>query len=83
MQDVRSLRLRDGAYRWGLFNDPGRPARYVETFMVASWAEHLRQHERVTVADREMEEIARAFHVGDGPPDVSHLIGAQEQAIRK
>jgi MFS family permease len=83
MQGVRSLRLRDGAYRWGLFNDPAQPARYVETFVVASWAEHLRQHERVTVADRETEDVARAFHVGATPPVVSHLISARHQTTHK
>src|SRR5205823_12752224 len=80
---VRSLRLRDGAYRWGLFNDPAQPARYVETFVVASWAEHLRQHERVTVADRETEDVARAFHVAATPPVVSHLISARHQTTHK
>ena len=83
MQGVRSLRLRDGAYRWGLFNDPAQPARYVETFVVASWAEHLRQHERVTVADRETEDVARAFHVAATPPVVSHLISARHQTTHK
>jgi Transmembrane secretion effector len=53
------------------------PGRFVETFVVESWAEHLRQHERVTAADRAVEERARAFHTGDGPPIVSHLIAAR------
>lgn len=76
MRAVRLARRRDGAIRWGLFGDAADPSRYVETFIVGSWAEHLRQHERVTVADREIQERARAFHVGDTPPTVSHLISA-------
>jgi MFS family permease len=78
MQGVRSLRLRDGAYRWGLFYDPVNPTRCVETFVVESWAEHLRQHERVTLADKQVEDIAYAFHAGDRPPAVSHLIYARD-----
>jgi MFS family permease len=74
MQAVRLERLRDGAIRWGLFRDPASPGRYVETFMAASWVEHLRQHARVTMADREAEARALAFHIGDGPPVVSHLV---------
>jgi MFS family permease len=78
MQGVRTLRLRDGAYRWGLFYDPVTPSRCLETFVVESWAEHLRQHERVTLADKRVEDVAYAFHVGDHPPAVSHLIYARD-----
>jgi len=60
--------------RWGLFNDPATPNRYVETFLVESWVEHMRQHERVTRSDLEMENLVRAFHIGDAPPKISHLI---------
>jgi Transmembrane secretion effector len=76
MRSVRQQRLRDGALRWGLFHDPMTPGRYVETFVVESWAEHMRQHERVTVADQALEERARAFHIGDKLPAVSHLLSA-------
>jgi hypothetical protein len=77
MQEVRRLRRRDGAMRWGLFYDVAQPQRFVETFLVESWAEHLRQHERVTAADRAVEERAWAFHRGESPPVVSHLIAAR------
>ncbi len=45
-------RRRDGAYAWGVFEDTAEEGRIVETFLVESWMEHLRQHERVTNADR-------------------------------
>jgi MFS family permease len=70
------IRRRDGAQLWGVFRDAADPARYVETFTVESWAEHLRQHERMTVADRELQAAARAFHVGGEPPVVTHYIAA-------
>jgi MFS family permease len=50
------LRRRDGASRWGIYRDTDAPDRYIETFIVSSWAEHLRQHERSVVADRAVEE---------------------------
>lgn len=78
MHKLSCARRRDGAIRWGLFHDTADPSRYLETFVVESWAEHLRQHERVTVADRAIEEYARAFHISDTPPMVSHLIYAHE-----
>jgi predicted MFS family arabinose efflux permease len=70
------VRRRDGAQLWGVFRDAADPARYLETFTVESWAEHLRQHERMTVADRELQAVARAFHVADEPPVVTHYIAA-------
>jgi MFS family permease len=76
MQDVAEFRRRDGAMTWGLYRDTADPTRLVETFVAESWGEHLRQHARATVGDRETEARARAFHQGDGPPAVAHLIYA-------
>jgi MFS family permease len=74
MREVRRIRLRDGAMEWGLFADAAVPGRYTEVFLVKSWLEHLRQHERATVADRDRVEYARRFNVDPGGPMVRHLI---------
>lgn len=74
---LRVVRLRDGAVRWGIFHDTADPTRYLETFVVESWLEHLRQHERVTEADRAIRAQVVALHQGDEPPIVSHLIYAR------
>jgi MFS family permease len=76
MHAVREQRLRDGAFRSGLYRDPADPSRYLETFVVESWAEHLRLRERMTVSDRIVEERARDFHIGRRPPAVSHYVYA-------
>jgi len=68
------IRRRDGAMRWGMFRDLEKPDRYVETFIVVSWAEHLRQHDRFTHADRELEE--RLYRLIRGSPMVRHLVSA-------
>ncbi len=39
-------RRRDGAFFWQVFADAENPRRWVETFMLESWLDHLRQHER-------------------------------------
>ena len=74
MQRVRRIRRRDGALNWALLANVEQPGRYTETFVVESWVEHLRQHERVTVADRAVLDKARSFHVGTEPPRVAHFM---------
>jgi MFS family permease len=69
-------RRRDGAYRWGVFEDAAEQGRIVETFMVESWMEHLRQHERVTNADRLVQEAVLRFQLS-GEPKVTHFIAAE------
>jgi MFS family permease len=72
------IRRRDGAIAWGVFADAEDPSRVVEWFVVASWAEHLRQHGRVTVADREVQERVNALQDAGAPaPSVTHLIGLE------
>ncbi len=77
MKEMKRIRQRDGAIRWNLLRDSADPERYVEVFVTESWAEHLRQHERITAEDREAERRAQAFHVGAQPPKITHLIGEQ------
>jgi predicted MFS family arabinose efflux permease len=77
IQELERIRRRDGALRWGVFADPAQPGKYVETFAVESWAEHLRQHERMTMADREIQDRVNAFHTGDQPLVARHLISAR------
>ena len=77
LKALKRIRLRDGAIRWNVLRDSGDPQRYVETWVTESWGEHLRQHERITAQDREIERRARAFHLGPEPPKTIHFIAAQ------
>ena len=77
IEDYGRIRRRDGAFRWGVFRDLEEAGRYVETFLVSSWVEHLRQHERSTKADREVEERVRTYVTG--VPDVRHLVSANSE----
>jgi hypothetical protein len=76
MDELARERRRDGAYRWGIFEDAAEEGRFVETFVVASWLEHLRQHERVTNTDRLLQDAIARFHIA-GTPKVTHLIAAE------
>jgi quinol monooxygenase YgiN len=76
LAEYSDARRRDGAYDWGIFEDPAEEGRFIESFRTDSWLEHLRQHQRVTKADRLQEQAVRTFQLGDGPK-TTHWIGAQ------
>lgn len=70
-------RRRDGAYAWGISEDAVDPERLVEWFFVESWAEHLRQHRRVSKADADIQAEARRFHQGPDDPVVQHFLALE------
>ncbi len=75
-------RGRDGAYAWGIFEDAAKEGRFFETFLVESWLEHLRQHERVTNADRVLQKTIGNF-LRNGKPTVTHFIAAESKAKKR
>jgi MFS family permease len=72
MHEYGRVRRRDGASRWGICRDLEIADRYLETFVVSSWAEHVRQHDRLTRADSQLEERLRRCTRSE--PSVRHLI---------
>lgn len=80
--EMGRIRRRDGAYRWGIYQDVAQPGRYLETFLVESWLEHLRQHRRGTAADARVRERLHAFHLGPDEPEVTHLLAAHRTSSR-
>lgn len=76
LTELSSQRRRDGAYFWDVFEDAAERGRFLETFMVASWFEHLRQHQRVTNADRVVQDAVRQFGAA-GAPKVTHLVAVR------
>jgi predicted MFS family arabinose efflux permease/quinol monooxygenase YgiN len=71
---VGRSRRRDGAMQWWLFQDTADPQRFVETWIEATWAEHLRNHERVSVAHRDLEDRARALLRSGTSEQIRHFI---------
>ena len=69
---------RNGAYYWELFHDAGDPTRLAECFMDESWIEHLRQHERFSVADREIQRGAKQYLVAGESSKSSHWLADRD-----
>jgi MFS family permease len=78
IHDLRGVRLRDGAIRWGIYRDATNPERLNETFVMESWLDYLRSRERVTAADAAIRDRVYALHKGEAPPRISHQIYAHE-----
>lgn len=67
-------RRRDGAYAWGISEDTADPGLMLEWFLVESWSEHLRQHNRVSKADADIQENVLRFHQSEQRPVVRHFL---------
>ena len=74
MHKLSAERRRDGAYAWGLQEHTSEPERIMEWFLVESWAEHLRQHHRVSHADADLQGEVLRYHQGPQPPAVHHFL---------
>jgi MFS family permease len=72
LNELQHERLRDGASSWGIFEDTSQAGTFLETFLVASWTEHLRQHQRVTNADYVLQKYV--MRLLQGEPRISHFI---------
>ncbi|BCH23097.1 hypothetical protein MesoLjLb_28820 [Mesorhizobium sp. L-8-3] len=77
MRHLAGERRRDGAFNWGITEDAADPERIIEWFMMESWAEHMRQHKRVSKADADLQKAVLAFHRGPAEPRVSHHLALQ------
>ena len=68
-------RRRDGAFAWGIFEDASEFGRYEEAYLIESWLELMHLRERVTNADRVLEDEIRDMLIA--PPRIEFLIAAE------
>jgi hypothetical protein len=78
MRRVERDRRRGGAVEWDLYRDLADTDRFVETFTVCTWGEHLRQHERRTRTADVMLQRAREYVEGD--VEVAHFVSAYSES---
>jgi hypothetical protein len=63
-QKLRSARLRSGAFGWSVARDIADPELWTEHYHCPTWGDYLRQRDRMTVGDRQMEDAVNKFHIG-------------------
>ena len=72
---AQRTRRRNGATSWRVFRDLGEEGRFVERFIIASWAEYVRLRQRMTIADRRLQQRVEEFQRPGVPIRISRLIG--------
>jgi MFS family permease len=80
IHQLRGVRFRDGAIRWGIYRDALDPEHLNETFLMESWLDYLRSRERITADDEAIRARVRALHQHEDPPKTTYQIYAKEIA---
>ena len=75
VRQVGPTRRRNGATSWRVFRDLGEEGRFVERYVIASWAEYVRLRSRMTMADSRLQQRVAELQRADVPIRVSRLIG--------
>ncbi len=73
----RHARRRTGAVSWRVWRDAADPGRVLEQFVVGSWDEHLRQHERVSRRDQQRLDEIGAMTDPSRPTTVTHWLAVE------
>jgi MFS family permease len=72
---IEPVRRRNGASNWLVFRDLEEDGRFVERFIVQSWAEYVRLRMRATMRDRELVQRVSDLQKPGTEVKVSRLIG--------
>jgi len=75
IEAIEHIRRRNGAASWRVYRDLEDEERFVERFVLTSWAEYTRQRSRMTVKDRELQDRVVRLNQSGVPIRVSRLIG--------
>jgi MFS family permease len=71
---IEPARRRNGASDWRVFRDLGEEGRFVERFIITSWAEYVRLRTRMTMTDRQLQGRVEQFQRPGVPIVVTRLI---------
>jgi len=66
---------------WRAWHDASDPGRVLGEFVVASWDDHLRQHERVTKREQAHLERVRELTDPDHPIVITHWLAVSSRKL--
>ena len=81
MREVRLMHLRNGAFSWRLDEDLAERRSFRLEMLVASWSEHLLQHERITKEEQRNLEKAWSLDIRPDGPVVKHFISVNRELL--
>jgi len=81
MREVRLMHLRNGAFSWRLDEDLAECRSFRLEMLVASWSEHLLQHERITKEEQRNLEKAWSLDIRPDGPVVKHFISVNRELL--
>ena len=76
---MEATRRRNGATSWRVFRDIEESDRFIERYVIASWAEYIRLRMRMTVADRMLQNRVVELQRKGVPTRISRFIGIDPQ----
>ena len=82
MQHVQLVRQRNGAYGWSIARDIADPELWTERYHCPTWHDYLRQRNRATQSERELQERAYAFHLGPEPVRIRRMLERPVGSVR-
>jgi predicted MFS family arabinose efflux permease len=82
MQHIQLVRQRNGAYGWSIARDIADPELWTERYHCPTWHDYLRQRNRSTQSERELQERAYAFHLGPEPVRIRRMLERPVGSVR-
>ncbi len=83
MRDARLIFLRNGAYRWHLYEDLNRPNEFRMEVVVPSWKQHLLQRERMTKKEKEVIDKLRSLCIDPNPPEEWVYLSVEKEVLKR
>lgn len=75
IHDMERIRRRNGATSWRVFRELSGEGRFVERFIIESWAEYERLRTRLTIADRNVQARVEELQVKGVPIRIVRYLG--------
>jgi MFS family permease len=82
VQEVQQTRQRNGAYGLSIARDLADLELWVERYHFPTWHDYLRQRDRMTPGERQLQQRAVDFHAGEEPLRVKRLLERPFGSVR-